>query len=195
MFKKLINIKKQNTIHPPGQIVTEKFPVLTFGETPHIELSQWSFTISGLVKNKIKLNWDQFVQLPKSKVTSEFHCVTKWSRMKNIWEGVALNDLLKIANPLPKAHFALIHCFGDYTTNLSTKCLLDDDVILAYMHDNKPLHKDHGGPLRLVVPKRYGWKSAKWIKEIELINDNKPGFWESRGYHMHGDPWQEQRFS
>ena len=98
-------------------------------------------------------------------------------------------------NPLPAAHFVLIHCFGDYTTNLSIECLLDDDVILAYRHENKPLHKDHGGPLRLVVPKRYGWKSAKWIKEIELINENKPGFWESRGYHMDADPWREQRFS
>ena len=196
MLKKLFSFfKKQNTKQPPGQFVTKKFPVLTFGNAPHIELNQWNFTISGLVKNKIKLDWDQFAQLPKSQIISEFHCVTKWSKMKNTWEGVKLNYLIKIAEPLPSANFTLIHCYGNYTTNLTLECLLDDDVILAYRHDNEPLNEDHGGPLRLVVPKRYGWKSAKWIKKIELTNKNIPGFWESRGYHMEGDPWKEQRFS
>jgi len=195
MLKKYFNRNKQHPKYPPGQFLTNKFPVLTFGETPTIDLNQWNFKISGLVENKISFDWDEFILLPKFKITSQFHCVTKWSRIKNTWEGVKLNDLLKLANPLLSAKFTLIHCYGEYTTNLPLKCLLDDNVILAYKHDNKMLDKEHGGPLRLVVPKRYGWKSAKWVKEIELINENKPGFWESRGYHMNGDPWKEERFS
>ena len=179
---------------PPGQYVTRKFPVLTFGPTPSIDLDSWRFKVFGLVEEDVTLGWAQFTGLQKVAVDAEFHCVTQWSRLENTWEGVAFNELLKLIRPQPEAKYVMAHCYGGYTTNLALDALREDDVLFAYRHDGEPLAPEHGGPLRLVVPKRYGWKSAKWVNGLELMADDAPGFWEERGYHMEGDPWKEQRF-
>ena len=179
---------------PPGQYVTEKFPVLSFGSTPRIDLSNWRFRVFGLVEDEISFDWDQFRALGQVTVDAEFHCVTQWSRLDNTWEGVPFRALMRAVKALPDARFAMVHCYGGYTTNLSLEVLEDDDVMFADRHDGEPLPPDHGGPLRLVVPKRYGWKSAKWVNGLEFMAEDAPGFWEQRGYHMEGDPWKEQRF-
>ena len=179
---------------PPGQFVTEKFPVLTFGPTPKINLETWRFKIFGLVEEEVELDWDQFTGLAELKVEAPFHCVTQWSRLENTWEGVAFNEVMKLVSPKPEATHVMVHCFGGYTTNLPLDVVTDDDVLFAYRHDGGPLPPAHGGPLRLVVPKRYGWKSAKWVSGVELMDKDAPGFWEVRGYHMRGDPWNEERF-
>lgn len=194
---KLTTIKKKTSDPkvPPGQYATEKFPVLTFGNSQTIDTKDWSLEISGLVQNQLTLDWNQFTDLEKITVNSPFHCVTQWSRMENKWEGVSFKKLVQLAKPKPEAKYVMIHCYGEYTTNLSVDILIDTDVLLAYRHDDAPLPAEHGGPVRLVVPKLYGWKSAKWIKGLEFLSENSPGFWEKRGYHMDGDPWKEQRFT
>ncbi len=186
--------RQADTDVPPGQFVTDKFPVLTYGPAPKIDLGSWRFRIFGLVKEQVGLTWDQFVALPQVTVDAAFHCVTQWSRLENTWEGVPFAEVLKLAEPLPQARFVMVHCYGDYTTNLPLEALKDDGVLFAYKHDGELLAPDHGGPLRLVVPKLYGWKSAKWVSGIEFMEHNRPGFWEQRGYHMYGDPWKEERF-
>jgi len=179
---------------PPGQYTTEKFPVLSFERTPSIDLKTWRFKVFGLVEKELVLSWEELNTLEKTTVDSEFHCVTQWSRMENTWEGVAFSEVMKLVRPKPEAQFVMAHCYGGYTTNVALDTLQDDDVLFAYRHDGAPLEPDHGGPLRLVVPKRYGWKSAKWVNGVELMAADAPGFWEQRGYHMEGDPWKEQRF-
>ena len=179
---------------PPGQFITEKFPVLTFGKSPEIYLNNWEFTAYGLVNKQIKFNWSEFTNLKSTKITAQFHCVTQWSRLENTWEGIPFSTISEIIQPKPNARFAMVHCYGGYSTNLELSSMLESNVLLAYKHDNQPLTTQHGGPMRLVIPNRYGWKSAKWVKGIELMEQNAPGFWESRGYHMYGDPWKEQRF-
>ena len=199
MLKKLGRITKvqqdQDGLEvPPGQYVTEKFPVLTFGPTPAVDLDAWRFRLFGLVEKEVTLDWAQLTGMEKTVVDAEFHCVTQWSRMENTWEGVGFSDVMKLVTPKPEARYVMAHCYGGYTTNVALDVLQDSDVLLAYRHDGAPLDPEHGGPLRLVVPKRYGWKSAKWINGLELMAEDKPGFWELRGYHMDGDPWKEQRF-
>lgn len=199
MLKKLGHVTKisqdQKSLHvPAGQYVTQKFPVLTFGPTPRIALSDWRFKVFGLVEQDLTLDWQQFTSLPKTTVDAEFHCVTQWSRLENTWEGVVFTDLMKLIKPKPEAKFVMAHCYGGYTTNVALDVLLDSDVLFAYRHDGQDLPADHGGPLRLVVPMRYGWKSAKWVNGLEFMAKDAPGFWEARGYHMEGDPWKEQRF-
>ena len=179
---------------PPGQFVTPKFPVLTFGPTPKIDLEAWAFRVFGLVEEEIELDWRRFTGLERVTVDAEFHCVTQWSRLENTWEGVAFEELMKLVRPKADARFVMVHCYGGYSTNLALDVLDDGDVLFAYRHDGEPLASEHGGPLRLVVPKRYGWKSAKWVSGLELMAQDAPGFWEQRGYHMEGDPWKEQRF-
>ena len=179
---------------PPGQFLTEKFPVLTFGSAPKIDLETWRFKVSGLVEKELTLTWDEFMGLEKITLDAEFHCVTQWSRLQNTWEGVAFNEVMKLLKLKPEAKYVMAHCYGGYSTNLSLDVVTDDDVLFAYNHDGKPLSRDHGGPLRLVVPKRYGWKSAKWVNGLEFMAEDEPGFWETRGYHMKGDPWKEERF-
>ena len=179
---------------PPGQFVTEKFPVLTVGAMPRIDLKAWRFQVFGLVEREFELTWDEFAALPETTVTADFHCVTQWSRLDNTWQGVAFEEVMKVVQPLAQARFVMMHCYGGYTANLPLSTLMDSDVLFAYGHDGEPLHPDHGGPLRLVVPKRYGWKSAKWVRGLEFLEDDQPGFWEVRGYHMRGDPWREERF-
>ena len=179
---------------PPGQFVTERFPVLTFGATPRVDVSTWRFKAFGLVEDELTLDWQQFNDLPQTALDAEFHCVTQWSKLQNAWRGVRFTDLMELAKPKPEAKFVMAHCYGGYTTNVALDVLMDDDVLFAHTHDGEPLAPEHGGPMRLVVPKRYGWKSAKWVNGIEFMAEDAPGFWEMRGYHMEGDPWKEERF-
>jgi len=179
---------------PPGQFVTEKFPVLTEGSIPDFNIKDWAFTINGLVDKQVVVDYETFISIGIKTVQSEFHCVTQWSKLQNIWEGVLFKDVMKLVSIASNAKYAMVHCFGDYSINLSLDVLMDDDVLFAVKHDGEYITLEHGAPLRLVVPKRYGWKSAKWVNGIELMDENRPGFWESRGYHMEGDPWKEERF-
>lgn len=180
---------------PPGQVVTKKWPVLTYGEAPRIELSDWKFRCYGLVGAEASWTWKEFLDLPRVQVTSDIHCVTRWSRFDNRWEGVAATEILRRANVLPDAVAVMAHSEGGYTTNIPLADLRSDDALLAYRHDGKDLEPDHGGPCRLVVPKLYFWKSAKWIRAFEFLDVNSPGFWEVNGYHLHADPWLEERYS
>ena len=179
---------------PPGQVQTEKWPVLHHGNIPEVDLAKWDFTIDGLVEHAQRWNWEEFGRLPRTRVHSDIHCVTRWSRYDNLWSGVSLRDVIAMAAPKPEARFAIIHAEHGFTTNLPLPELLADDVLLADQHDGEALTPEHGWPLRLVVPRRYFWKSAKWIRRIELVSRDQPGFWERNGYHNYGDPWREQRF-
>ncbi len=178
---------------PPGQFLTNKFPVLTYGPTPKVKLETWKFKVFGLVEQPLELNWEGFNQLPWTTITADFHCVTQWSALDNTWEGVQLDHLLSLAIPLAQANFVMAHCEGGYTTNLPLDLSLDEGF-LAHKQNGKPLEKGHGWPLRLIIPSRYGWKSAKWLNGIELMAEDKPGFWEERGYNNNADPWKEERF-
>ncbi len=180
---------------PPGQDVTEKFPVLTYGATPKFDPKRWSFRVVGLVENPIELTYEQFMKLPTVKVTADFHCVTRWSRLDNLWEGVSIHEILRTAKPKPEAKYVMAYCDGGYATNLPVSALMADNVLLAYKHDGRNLEPDHGWPLRLVVPSRYAWKSAKWLRGLEFMTEDRPGFWEVNGYHNDADPWREERFS
>jgi DMSO/TMAO reductase YedYZ molybdopterin-dependent catalytic subunit len=180
---------------PPGQVLTEKWPVLTYGATPQFDPSTWTFRCFGLVEHEVTWTWPEFLALPRVRLKSDIHCVTHWSRLDNEWEGVDVRDILKRVAPRPEAKFVMQHADPDYTTNISLAELADDDVILALKHDGRDLEPDHGGPLRLVVPKLYFWKSAKWLRRFEFLDVNPPGFWEQNGYHMHADPWREERYA
>jgi len=178
---------------PPGQTQTTKWPVLTYGDTPRVDLTRWRFRIFGEVATPREWTWDELTRLPRVESVSDVHCVTRWSRLDNRWTGVRARDLLAEADPRPDARYVMVHATPDYTTNLPLAALLGDDVLLALEHDGRPLEPDHGGPVRLVVPKLYFWKSAKWVTGFELMTEDRPGFWEQNGYHMHGDPWREER--
>ena len=179
---------------PAGQSLTLKWPVLHEGSVPRFDRAQWDLHIFGLVKNPVKLSWEEFNRLPRVNTTSDFHCVTRWSRFDNHWEGVAFREITKLAEPRPSAKYVLVHAEQGYTANLPAADLDRDNVLLATHHDGKPLDPDHGYPLRLVVPHLYGWKSVKWVRGFEFLERDTPGFWEQNGYHMRGDPWKEQRF-
>ena len=178
---------------PPGQFLSNKFPVLTYGSTPKVDLDTWKFRVFGLVEQEVKLTWDQFTKLTWTTVTADFHCVTQWSSLDNTWEGVTFPDLMSLAQPKPEAKFVMAHCFGGYTTNLPLEVAMEEGL-LAHKQDGEPLGEGHGWPLRLIIPSRYGWKSAKWLNGIELIAEDAPGFWEQRGYNNNADPWKEERF-
>ena len=178
---------------PPGQFLSNKFPVLTYGSAPEVDLATWQIRVFGLVERELTLNWGQFTQLKWTGMTADFHCVTQWSSLDNLWEGVTFADLVASAGPKPDARFVMAHCYGGYTTNLPLGVALSEGF-LAHKRNGEELGKDHGGPLRLVVPSRYAWKSAKWVNGIELIVEDAPGFWEQRGYNNNADPWQEERF-
>jgi len=180
---------------PPGQKLTTRWPVLTYGLTPRFDPKRWSFRCFGMVEQEVGWSWDEFARLPRSEVVCDIHCVTRWSRLDNRFEGVPIREIMSRVKPLPAARYVLIHADPDYTTNLPLDALVDDDVLLALRHDGQDLAPDHGGPLRLVVPKRYFWKSAKWVRAFEFLDVNAPGFWELNGYHMRGDPWAEERYS
>lgn len=180
---------------PPGQYLVTGFPVLSYGPTPRFNPAKWDFSLIGMVEQPLKLTWEEFRKLPLSKQVSDFHCVTTWSRYDNHWEGVKVADLMKLIQLKAGVGFVFVRCDGGYTTNLPLREFLADDVMLAYRHNGKDLEPDHGWPLRLVVPKLYGWKSAKWVRSLEFLARDRRGFWEVRGYHNHGDPWTEERYS
>ena len=180
---------------PPGQRVTEKWPTLHYGKLPDIDISKWTFTISGLVEKERKLGYEEFMSLPQVKVFSDIHCVTGWSKLDNLWEGVSTSVIRQLAPILPEAKFIMVHSAGGFTTNLSLTDFFQPDVLFAIKHNNEPLTPEHGYPVRLAVPRLYFWKSAKWVVGVEFMAEDKPGFWESQGYHNHGDPWKEERYS
>ncbi len=180
---------------PAGQTEVNNFPILDLGIVPEIDTVNWQLRIYGLVEHELNLDWAAFQQLPQVSDISDFHCVTRWSQLDMDWSGVSAQHLLMLAAPLENAKYVTLHGFDGYTTNIDLNALLDDDVIVAHSVLGKPLTREHGGPVRMVVPKRYAWKSAKWLKGIELHAEDRPGFWEVRGYHNYADPWLEQRFS
>ncbi len=180
---------------PPGQRMTEEWPVLHAGGVPNIDIDSWTFTISGLVKEERKLSYQDFMSLPRVKVLSDIHCVTRWSRLNNLWEGVTTGIIKELVSLLPEAEFLMVHSAGGFTTNLPLSDFFESDVLLAVKHDGEFLSPEHGYPVRLVVPRLYLWKSAKWVVGIEFMDKDKPGFWESLGYHNRGDPWKEERYS
>jgi DMSO/TMAO reductase YedYZ molybdopterin-dependent catalytic subunit len=180
---------------PPRQVLTRKWPVLTYGDTPRIDLKDWRFRLFGKVGREKILTWEEFNALPRMEAISDMHCVTRWSRTGNRWEGVPAREVVRLAEPLPSARFVMVHAYGDYTTNLPLAALLEEGVMFATHHDGEALEAEHGGPMRLVVPSLYLWKSAKWANGLEFMDTDTPGFWERNGYHMRGDPWKEERHS
>ena len=186
---------KRKDRFPPGQRLTEKWPTLHYGTVPDIVISQWVFTISGLVEKERRLNYQEFMSLPRVKVFSDIHCVTSWSKLDNLWEGVGTSQIRQLTLILPEAKFVMVHSVGGFTTNLTLGDFFQPDVLFAIKHNNEPLKPEHSYPLRLVVPRLYFWKSAKWVTGVEFMAEDKPGFWESHGYHNHGDPWKEERYS
>jgi len=180
---------------PPGQALTRKWPVLTYGDAPRIETRDWRFRISGLVSRERTLTWEEFTALPKVERVSDIHCVTRWSRFDNRWEGVLASEVVRLSEPHAAARFVMVHGYGGYSTNLALESLMGNDVLFALAHDGAPLEPEHGGPLRLVVPDLYFWKSAKWANGLEFMDRDRAGFWERNGYHMHGDPWSQERHS
>ncbi|NOX56759.1 MAG: sulfite oxidase-like oxidoreductase [Planctomycetes bacterium] len=180
---------------PPGQVRTRKWPVLHATVVPQIDLTEWTLEVCGLVEHPFILDWEQFRQLPRVKVFADFHCVTRWSRLGNLWEGVAVRTLLERAGVRPEARFVVITGYDSgWTTNLPLADFDSEDALIADTHDGQPLSPDHGGPARLIIPRLYAWKSAKWVRSIELTAEDRPGYWEQAGYHNHGDPWKEERY-
>jgi DMSO/TMAO reductase YedYZ molybdopterin-dependent catalytic subunit len=179
---------------PAGQYLTKKWPILTYEATPKFDAERYRFKVWGAVEEPFELTWDELQALPRVQLTSDFHCVTTWSRYDNAWEGVHIREILQRAKPSPAAQFVTAHSFTGYTTNMPLADLDDDDVMIAFTHDGQPLAPDHGGPVRLIVPKLYAYKSAKWLSGLEFMEKDRPGFWEVRGYHNHADPWKEERY-
>ena len=179
---------------PVGQYLTKKWPVLSYEPTPKFDPAKYRFKVSGAVAEPFELTWDELQALPRVQLTTDFHCVTTWSRYDNAWEGVHIREILQRAKPLPEAKFVMAHSFTGYTTNMPLADLDDDDVIIAFTHDGEPLAPEHGGPVRLIIPKLYAYKSAKWLSGLEFMEKDRPGFWEVRGYHNHADPWKEERY-
>lgn len=180
---------------PPGQYVTEGFPILHVGSIPPFDRRSWDLKIWGLVETPVKLTYDEVRALPVKEVVADIHCVTGWSKLNTRWKGVSPQELLRLARPTPEAAYVLVHCEGGYTTNLPLAALLDDSVVFAYGYGGKELLPEYGWPLRLVVPKLYFYKSGKWVRGLELMAEDRPGFWEQRGYHNDADPWKEERFA
>jgi DMSO/TMAO reductase YedYZ molybdopterin-dependent catalytic subunit len=181
---------------PPGQTRTKKWPVLDASGTPALKLDDWRLEIDGLVNKPLKFTWAEFLALPRVKVFADFHCVTRWSRLGNVWEGVATRHLIELAGGFkPEAKFVVAHGYDyGWSTNLPLEHFLAEDALVTIKHDGEDLTPEHGGPARLMVPQLYAWKSAKWLGALELVEKDRAGFWERNGYHMLGDPWKEQRF-
>lgn len=179
---------------PPGQREVRNWPVLDLGVQPEIDLETWELVADGAVENPIRWRWEDFRAQRMTRMRSDIHCVTAWSRYDNRWDGVAARDFLSVVRPRAEARHVVFHSYDGYTTNLELAAFADSDVILAHSWEGKPLTLEHGGPVRAVVPKRYFWKSAKWVRRIEFMIEDRPGFWETRGYHNEGDPWKEERY-
>jgi DMSO/TMAO reductase YedYZ molybdopterin-dependent catalytic subunit len=180
---------------PPGQHLVRDWPVLDLGRQPNVSRERWKLTVGGLVERPTTLGWSAFMGLPQTKLRSDIHCVTTWSRYDNDWAGVAAHDLLDLVSPRDEARFLMLHGADGYTTNVPLADFAANGVLLAHSWQGEPLSQAHGGPVRLVVPHLYFWKSPKWIDAIDFVAVDRPGFWEQNGYHMRGDPWAEERYS
>jgi DMSO/TMAO reductase YedYZ molybdopterin-dependent catalytic subunit len=180
---------------PPGQSATLKWPVLHYGSVPRFDPQSWDFRVWGSVEKPVSFRWDEFSALPGIRVTSDFHCVTRWSRFDNLWEGIGFRELLRRLPVKPEAKHVLVHAEQGFTANVPLADLDRENVLFATHHDGQPLTPEHGYPLRLIVPHLYAWKSVKWVRGLEFLDQDAPGFWEQNGYHMYGDPWKEERFS
>lgn len=178
---------------PPGQALTQKFPVLHYGSVPTIDVATWSLRVFGEVEQEMSWSWEQFLQLSTVEVRTDIHCVTGWSKFDTVWEGVRFRDLLQWVALKPTARFVIAHAAHGFTTNLPVEVMLEDNVLLAYKYNGAFLTPEHGYPVRTFVPQRYFWKSAKWLHAIEFSAEDRPGFWEQAGYHNEGDPWKEER--
>lgn len=185
--------KSENRL-PPGQSLTNKFPVLTYGPNAKFDPATWDLRVFGEVEKEMSWSWAEFTALPTATITTDIHCVTRWSKFDTTWEGVLFRDFIKLFGMKDTTKFVIAHCDYGYTTNLPVEAMMEDDVMLAYQYDGKPLEPDHGAPLRTLVPKRYFWKSAKFLRALEFSPVDKPGFWERNGYHNDGDPWKEERY-
>ena len=180
---------------PPGQALTLKWPVLHYGSVPGFDPETWDFRIFGIVERPVRLSWEEFNRLPQKEVVADMHCVTRWSRFGNRWEGVPFTEVIKLVTPKPAARYVMVHAEQGFAANVPLEVLMRPTTLLALKHDGEPLRPEHGYPLRLVVPHLYSWKSVKWVRGIELLAQDAPGFWEQNGYHIYGDPWKEQRYS
>ncbi len=178
---------------PPRQRVVKNFPVMLANGVPTVDIATWRLRLFGLVEREVELSYEQLKALPVVKRVADFHCVTGWSRLGDEWEGVWVRDVIALAQPKPEAQFVMVHCLDNYTTNLDLAVLMDDGM-LVWAINGELLTPEHGYPLRLLVPSRYGWKSAKWVHALEFMAEDKPGYWEERGYHMRGDVWMEERY-
>lgn len=181
---------------PPGQSRTKKWPVLDASGTPDLRPGKWKLEVGGLVRQPVSWTFDEFVHLPRVRVFADFHCVTRWSRLGNLWEGVSTRLLVQEAGDiLPETRFVVASGFDHgWTTNVPIEDFLSQDALIAISHDGEPISAEHGGPARLIIPRLYAWKSAKWLSSLEFLPADRPGFWERNGYHMHGDPWTEERY-
>ena len=179
---------------PPGQKQVLHWPVLDLGLQPDVPKEEWRLTVDGLVANPVTLSFDDFLKLPQSESISDIHCVTQWSRYDNRWKGVASRELIALVKPKDEARHVIFHSHDGYTTNVAFDVFAGEDVVVAHTWEAEPLTREHGGPVRVVIPRWYFWKSAKWVKRIEFRRDDQPGFWEVRGYHNAGDPWKEERY-
>jgi DMSO/TMAO reductase YedYZ molybdopterin-dependent catalytic subunit len=187
--------RERNDLLPPGQYETRDFPVLSFGPTPHIDKAQWRLEVSGLVKRPTTWTWDEFVKLPHQPIHADIHCVTRWSKFDTNWTGVSLDDIMRLVVIGEGATHLIARSYGGYSTNLPIADIINKQAFVATAYEEDDIPPPHGGPARLVVPHLYFWKSAKWLKALEFVDHDEPGFWETRGYHNHGDPWREQRYS
>jgi len=212
MLKRILNrrqkeaeAREMNRL-PPGQSLTQKFPVLHFGRVPKANLATWNFRVFGLVENELTWSWEEFNDLPRTKVMMDIHCVTRWSKVDTLWEGVSVATLIEegFIKLKPQAHYVLQHCENNYTTNTPLSLVLQPNFLLATHYDGQPLTPDHGYPLRAIVGSfadrsesatAYFWKGGKWLRGLEFLAEDKPGFWEKGGYHNEADPWKEERFS
>ena len=179
---------------PPGQYLTEKWPVLHYGGVPNVDLATWDFTMDGLVERPVKLTYEQLKALPRKTVQRDVHCVTRWSMLDSIWEGVPVSELMKLVQRKPEATHVMVKAEHGFTANLSLDDFLREENMLVDTRNGEPISPEHGWPLRLFVPHLYFWKSAKWVRGLEFMAGDRPGFWEQYGYHMRGDPWQEERY-
>ena len=180
---------------PPGQRLVKSWPVLHYGPIPSFDGTNWDVEVSGLVAKPVTLSYQELRALPTVTVDADMHCVTGWTTLDNTWEGVPFRTIMSMAEPQADAKWVIAHCAHGYTSDLSVQAMMDDDVLVAWAHGGEPLAPEHGFPLRLVVPTRYAWKSAKWLRGLEFTDRNERGFWEVRGYHVHADPWPEERYS
>jgi len=195
-FRRKLNEREQAVADrlPPGQYLTEKWPVLHYGNVPRVDLATWSFTLDGLVKKPVQLTYQEFKKLPRRTVKADVHCVTRWSLLDSEWEGVPVAEVMKLVELGPGATHVMAHAEHGFSSNLSLDDFLRDENMLVDVRNGEPIAPEHGWPLRLFVPHLYFWKSAKWLRGLEFMHGDRPGFWEQYGYHMRGDPWREERY-